>query len=346
MLTLTVNEIKCGDYTKESFDPFEHNLIFYEALGITNYTIMNAVNNYNKSTEFCSLVPTTGILCVIIIALEFTRLITVTVTEIRKKFHQQNRVNNFPPPGPPPQNNLLNSLSLHLPRAMNSREIILTPKDVYMDMASNCSAQEIHIIEIDEINATTNEDNDQTNVNTSTIQEIVSPTTNIAFPTEEIVAPIADTSVQIEATASDIEETSPRNEETAMSTHTPQTAAAFPEDPSSLAVNDKSTLSIQVHPRTRTVADTVINTLRLSLFRSGTLVVLLILMGLLTWIPLYIYYDDKLSIYPRIMLRLIIRFVNFLLPLVWILVESEIRIYTFLKLRQMWLKLSNTLVIM
>ena len=417
-------------------------MIFSDSLGITNYSFVEAVENNNNSIEntirsdrekaFCSFVPIPGILCGILVALELTRLIIVTVKEIKKIIHQQNQVHNFPLPALPPQNNPLSSFSLNLPPAMNSTENITTPSEMNVHMESHGSTREIiEIIELSNVGTTAaaDKDTDDQNVNTSTNEVTVEDMeafdqiehtarsmeetsagseetlarnkqtlakneetlarnkellarnkgtldrNEVTFARYEetlarneetlayskgtsaknkMIARIEESSARNERTLVRTEESSDRNlgtlarydeisarnEETAASTDEPPTASEIPGNPSSLTENDKS--SVTVHRRAyRTGAETVKNTLKQYLYRTGTLLIALSVLAFLTWIPLYLNDDDKSAIYPRLISRLIMRFLNFLLPLVWILFEVDIRIYTFLKLRQIWFKLCN-----
>ena len=120
-------------------------------------------------------------------------------------------------------------------------------------------------------------------------------------------------------------EGSPENKRTAATAFEPNK----PDENPSSSVQNLNSKWVSC-PKNTTLVGTVKKTLRLLLFRTGSLS----LVGFIVYIVAY-NNDKEMTFSPRLIV-LIGRSFAFFLPLVGILFDREIRVYVFFKLRQWW----------
>ena len=329
LLDMILIEIKCGLFTSKTSDPFEYKIIFKYELGMLNKTFGEALENltaFTKDNEalenmtissidggspkeqdiLCSFLPVTGFVCFLTSLLELIKFALVIGFEVRK-IPRENRTCILP---------LLPTLSQCKkssvePALQTIEEAAPNPADLYQETENNCS-RVIYVLPVPE----TNENGDTIDPTLTSIEGIV-PTQEATTSSVEIrtVAPVE--------TVPDDEETAGTQEEPNFTTNE-ETAAS--ENPGSTVQNPNN-------PKYRTVSETIKNTLRLFIFRTGSLSLIGFFVFIGAWIPMKSN-EKELTLSPRVIV-LLARYFAYFLPLAWILFDRDTRVYVFLKVKHL-----------
>ena len=184
-------------------------------------------------------------------------------------------------------------------------------------------------------------------------EEIISTNKGMPMTVEEISptkkympATIVEMSLQVEGISSTREETTGTVEE--ISSSTEEIAVADKEvsrDVEIVVSNielkqaDGTDISnVPSPPSKKTVAGTLISTMRSTLLRAGSLSLVICLVFIVARCSIYMTKKDmELSLFPQLMLVLV-RYMAYLVPLVCILFETDVRVYTLLKIKRLYQK--------
>ena len=245
MLDMIVNKLKCKHYIGATDNKFEHTMIFRQELGILNSTSggekRNATNPTLQSVglsgeeSLCYLFPTPGLLCFLILVLEFIRPMSAIIKESRKRSNKPRKTGGIPLPTSDNIQRLQEpSSNCSIPQLVGTtREVVLSPED----LESNITA------------------------NTRTIIHV-----RAAIQTDEATTLDEEASSTIADPDSSTEQHEDQNEE----------------------IVGRVKESTSEHTGKGTLFESIRTTLRLFLFRTGTLSFVLFLLCYIVGIPIYV----------------------------------------------------------
>ena len=342
LLNMVLYQIKCGN---EADILFENTKIFREELGLTNLVLGGAEINVTTAkkggwelkdkVQSCAGFPTLMVIIISTITLEIIKCILVMIIErikINNKIHNSSLL-------PTGQNTNLNNPALNNPLHLiepvgATNEVVLNPGD----LKNNIEVHTSSIIYVRPAPGATPID-----LTTPTIGEIVTVTEEIVTLSEEIVTSTEEVAASTEEIVTLTEEIVTATEEVAALTE--ELAASTEEVDAS--TEEIVTLSEEIDTSTEEVAasrpairdislsKTIKNTLKLILFRAGTLSLIGFTVCIVALIPFLSHNNNPPPFFSKL-LTSIARYFAFFLPLAWILFDRDIRVNTFLKLRSLW----------
>ena len=361
---MLLNQIRCEVFTKNLTDPFEYTNIFREELGMENDIAEEVLGNITMSkgdSSYCAYFSTSVIFAVITLALEIIKLILEILFEIRKKMSRPQRIGtvSFPRVRPQPSHN---------PPAQpirNHREVVLSPVHLEPIVEAHCSTQ-INVMPAPE----TETIEDLTENTAATLGERASVLEGSGAPMQVMSLTQEITNNFVEGTSVSVGETSVSNGEKSLSVGETavtvgETAITFGETAvtvgetsgtvgetsgtvgetavtvgeTAFSIGETAVTVKEITNKTITLSETIKSTLGAVLLRPGTLSLVAFLIYLLGCIPILLS-NSRIALLPHLLIY-IIRFFAYFRPLVWILFDTDIRVYTFLKLRHIWQRFCN-----
>ena len=340
VLDIILIELKCGYNNKETHDQFDYRLILQFELGMMNKTFKRAEENINstiedghgklhKADKVCTFFPIMQIVCCLTIILEITKLTIVVLLEVRKLFKLNNTntvpSGHFPPLENPQYKMSAESFQLEISRS----EIVLNPTDLKQHI-NKCSRRLGYENPASEIDCSTNSTN---NIAATSVK------TNATVGVTPVI--VEDTTDAVETSTSEGADDIRKETEKEASIETEETVPTK-EDRSTAPqkiLEPYSTATVQQSARSsghsdKTITGTIKNALRLILYRAATLSLVLFLLFIVTYISVYKTNKGKKSFLPWFLV-LLSRLMTYFVPVADILYDKDMRLYTFLKVKQL-----------
>ena len=336
-------------------------------------TVVNATTTEEEGRECeakvkpCAFFPTLMVVVILMITLEMIKFMLIIK---RRKINNKIHNSKLSPPrqSTNPKNLALTNPSHILQPVIATHEVVLSPGDlerghvvhgsniIYInpspgdEIIAATTMQTIALIEdsasIVALTSTTTEGNGATSEyptdltigssstfekNAASAEETAALAEEIASSTEEIVASTEEVAASTQEIVASTEELPASREEIAASTQ--EIASSTQEIAASSEEEAASTEEI----RDTSLSGTIKYTVKIILFRAGTLSHSLFgfLMCIIILVPMNVFTNDKHLPFFNRLLSSIARYFAYVLPWAWILFDRDIRIYTFLKLRNM-----------